>query len=101
MEGRDSYGLWMYMYTLLYFKWITNKDLLYSTRNCLRLYGSLDGRGVWGRVDTCICMAESLSCSPETVTTLLIGCPFSSVAQSCPTLCDPMNRSTPGLPVHH
>ena len=26
---------------------------------------------------------------------------FSSVAQSCPTLCDPMYRSTPGLPVHH
>ena len=26
---------------------------------------------------------------------------FSSVAQSCPTLCNPVNRSTPGLPVHH
>ena len=26
---------------------------------------------------------------------------FSSVAQSCPTLCDPMNCSTPGLPVYH
>ena len=26
---------------------------------------------------------------------------FSSVAQSCPTLCNPMNRSTPGLPVYH
>ena len=26
---------------------------------------------------------------------------FSSVAQSCPTFCNPMNRSTPGLPVHH
>ena len=26
---------------------------------------------------------------------------FSSVAQSCPTLCDPKNCSTPGLPVHH
>ena len=26
---------------------------------------------------------------------------FSSVAQSCPTLCNPMNRSMPGLPVHH
>ena len=26
---------------------------------------------------------------------------FSSVAQWCPTLCEPMNRSTPGLPVHH
>ena len=25
----------------------------------------------------------------------------SSVAQSCPTLCNPMNHSTPGLPVHH
>ena len=33
-----------------------------------------------------------------------ITCPsvqFNSVAQSCPTLCDPMNHSTPGLPVHH
>ena len=26
---------------------------------------------------------------------------FSLVAQSCPTLCDPMNCSMPGLPVHH
>ena len=26
---------------------------------------------------------------------------FTSVAQSCLTLCDPMNHSTPGLPVHH
>ena len=26
---------------------------------------------------------------------------FSSIAQSCPTLCDPMKRSTPGLPVPH
>ena len=26
---------------------------------------------------------------------------FSSVAQSCLTLCDPMNPSTPGLPIHH
>ena len=26
---------------------------------------------------------------------------FSSASQSCPTLCDPVNCSTPGLPVHH
>ena len=26
---------------------------------------------------------------------------ISSVTQLCPTLCNPMNRSTPGLPVHH
>ena len=30
-----------------------------------------------------------------------ISVQFSLVAQSCPTLCNPMNRSTPGLPVHH
>ena len=32
---------------------------------------------------------------------MLFTWPLSSVAQSCPTLCDPTNRSTPGLPVHH
>ena len=40
---------------------------------CSVLWGSLDWRGVWGRMGTCICMAESLHCSPETITTLLIG----------------------------
>ena len=40
---------------------------------CSGLCGSLDGRGVWGRMETCICMAESLPCSPETITTLLIS----------------------------
>ena len=37
------------------------------------LRGSLDGRRVWGRMDTCVCMAGSLLYSPETITTLLIG----------------------------
>ena len=32
---------------------------------------------------------------------LVLSVQFSSVAQSCLTLCDPMNRSTPGHPVHH
>ena len=31
----------------------------------------------------------------------LCAAQFSSVAQSCPTLCNPMDCSTPGLPVHH
>ena len=30
-------------------------------------------RGVWGRIDTCARMAESIGYSPETITTLLIG----------------------------
>ena len=59
----------MDMYTLLYLKWISNKGLLCSSV----LGDSLDGRGVWGRMDTCICMAESLCCPPETITALLIG----------------------------
>ena len=37
----------------------------------------------------------------KTITTLLTGYQFSSVAQSFPTLCDPMDCSIPGLPVHH
>ena len=41
-------------------------------------------------------LPSSLSLLPST-----LSVQFSSVAQSCPTLCDPMNRSTPGLPVHH
>ena len=50
------------------------------------------------------------NCSHEIKRRLLLGrktmtnlssVQFSSVAQSCPTLCDPMKRSTPGLPVHH
>ena len=35
------------------------------------------------------------------VMTNLSSVQFSSVTQSCLTLCDPMNRSKPGLPVHH
>ena len=38
---------------------------------CSVLCGSLDGRGLWGRTGTGICMAKSLHCSPETTTTLL------------------------------
>ena len=43
-------------------------------------------QGLFQRVLSCL-----VSCSVQ----------FSSVTQSCPTLCDPMNHSTPGLPVHH
>ena len=49
-----------------------------------------------------------LKCKPEDdgISFSLYSCleglvQFSSVAQSCPTLCDPMNLSRPGLPVHH
>ena len=38
------------------------------------LCGSLDGKGFWGRRDTCIYMADSLYYPPKTITALLIGC---------------------------
>ena len=74
--GGGKNGGWEFgidMSTLLYLKWVTNKNLLYGTGNPAVLCGSLDGRGVWGRMDTCICVAEVLRCPPETITTLLIG----------------------------
>ena len=57
------------------------------------------GRGGWQKVQS-VCrtyikltfkMHSNIECSVQ----------FSSVAQLCPTLCGIMNRSTPGLPVHH
>ena len=49
-----------------------------------------------------VVQAQSLDGGPRLHKLLVCyGIQFSSVAQSCPTLCDPMNRSTPGLPVHH
>ena len=46
----------------------------------------------WGLWELCTC---------ATASTIPLHFIFSSVAQSCPTLCDPMNCSTPGLPIHH
>jgi len=47
---------------------------VYHRELCSMLCGSLNGRGVWGRMNTCICMLESLSYSPEIIAALLIGC---------------------------
>jgi len=40
------------------------------------LCGSLGGRGVWERMDTCMCVAKSLQCSHETITILLMSYPL-------------------------
>ena len=104
--GRTGEGIvrefGMDMDTLLYLTWRTSKDLPDSTGNsCSMSCSSLNGKAVWWRMDTCICMAESLCCPPKTITTLLIGYQFSSVHSLSPVrLCDPMNCSMPGLHVH-
>ena len=68
------------MYILLYLKQITNQDLLYNTCNSAQCYvpGRMGG-GVWGRMDTCMCMAESLRYSPETTTLLISSIPIQNV----------------------
>ena len=49
----------------LYLKWITNKDLPYSTWNSAQSSAPAWIGGAWGRVNTCMCRAESLRWSPE------------------------------------
>ena len=63
--------------TLLYLKWITNKDILYSTWTSAHCYMEAWMGGEFG--------GESVH----------------AVTQLCLTVCDPMDCSTPGLPVHH
>ena len=59
--------------TLLYLKWITNRDLLYSTWNSVQcLVQAWIGGESGGRMDTHICIVEPLHCSLEAIT-LLIG----------------------------
>ena len=50
---------------------------------------------------TCIILRFTKAWSHTLLTFLYPYLQFSSVVQSCPTLWDPKNRSTPGLPVHH
>ena len=54
------------------------------------------------RLETCLCLAESLCCPSESITTLLISSAAATAAkslQSCPTLRDPIDGSPPGSPV--
>ena len=94
--------LGMVMYTLLYLKWITNKDLLYSTGNSAGCHVAAWMERVWGRMDYMYRILEPLHCSPETITTLFIVyvLVLCLVAQPSPTLCNPMDCSLPGTSVH-
>ena len=74
MQRRDGQGVWNGHVHTTVFKMDNQQGPTVEHRElCSVLCGSLDGRAVWGRMDTCICPTESLHCSPETVTTLLIS----------------------------
>ena len=75
LRGRDSKGVWDgHVHTAIFEMNNQQGPPIWHMELCSMLCGTLDGRGVWGRVDTSICMAESLWGPPETITTLLIGC---------------------------
>ena len=62
------------MCTLLYLKWVINKDLFYSAGNSAQCYvAAWMGGRFRGNGYIYICVAESLQCSPETTSTLFIG----------------------------
>jgi len=71
--GRDSWGLWEgHVHTAIFKMDNQQKPILWHMELCSVLCASLDGRGAWGRMDTCICMAEYPHCSPKTITMWLI-----------------------------
>ena len=61
------------MYTLLYLKPITYKELLYSTRNSTQCYLAAWMGGEFGGEWIQVCVWLSFCCPLETLTTLLIG----------------------------
>ena len=72
--GRDSQGVWDGHGHTAVFSMENQQGPAGQLRElCSNSCGSLDGRGVWGRMDTCTCMAESLYCPPETITMLSIS----------------------------
>ena len=71
-RGRDYQGLWNRPVHTAVFKMDNQQGPTIEHRKlCSVLYSCLGGRGVGGRMDPCICMAESLCCPPETITTFL------------------------------
>ena len=91
------------------------KDVLFLTRGWNSKVGSQDIPGVTGKFSlgeqnegqrlTEFCQENALVTAKtlfqQHKRQLYTSDQIRSVAQSCPTLCDPMNRSTPGLSVHH
>ena len=73
MGGRDNQEVWDgHVHTAVFKMDNQQAPAVQHGELCSWSCGHLDGRGVWGRMDTCICVAQSLHCSPETITILLI-----------------------------
>ena len=72
--GRDNKGVWDGHIHTAIFKMDNQQGPAVEHRElCSMIRGCLDGRRVCGRIDTCMCMAESLPYSLETITTLFVN----------------------------
>ena len=78
----------------------TSRTYCIAHGNLLNVMCQPGWKRVWGRMDTCIYMAESLCCLLETITTLLMDYKWVLVTQSCLTLGDNVDCSLPGPSVH-
>ena len=75
LQGRESWAVWGYCAHTAIFKMDNQQGpTVEHIELCSMLCGGLDRRGVWGRMDTWTCMAESLHCSPESIITLFLSC---------------------------
>ena len=106
-EGGDRGVLWpkKFCFNLFYMHQAIRKHFLRKRRFCCQTHKHARtcththkfGKHWCRRKKTSI-GASGLGSYPSSI---MLAVQFSSFAQSCPTLCDPMNCSTPGLPVHH
>ena len=84
----DEMNIYIHTYTLLYLKWITIKDLLYSTGNSAQC--NLDKRGIWGRMDTCPFAGNGEEEGKTSCPVIILLLSYLD-PKSCSTLCNPMD----------
>ena len=90
--GKDRLAVWDWCVHTAIFKTGNQQGLPVQHRElCSIFFNKLNGEKIWKRIDTCICITESLCYTPETVC---------SVTQLCLTLCNPMDCSTPDSSIH-
>ena len=119
-DGKQTYTLWLlYMFTIYYYGFpggLDGKNLPAMQETQVRSLGWEDPLKKGMATHSSI-LAWRIPWTEESgrlqsiglqrvrqdwaINTYCVSVQFSSVAQSCLTLCDPMNHSTPGLPVHH
>ena len=88
---------WFFVFSLLMW-WITLTDLHILKNPCIP---EINPTWSWCMNLLMCCWIHLASMLSRILASIYISDQFSWVAQSCPTLCDPMDCRTPGLPVHH